>query len=81
MAESVNQEQCDGRQMLRTAEELIAQASDLVGGRLIFIECKVADPEAADGMGGDLRSYYGDAGYEEYAVEGGYCTLGKRILE
>lgn len=74
-------EQLDGRQMLRTAEELIARASDYVGGQLVFIECKV--PNYADGASGgfDLRTYYLDAGYQEFKTEDGYCTLGKPLFQ
>lgn len=42
----------DGTELLDNAEELIRRASDLVGGRAIFLDCKE-----------DLLPYYQDRGY------------------
>lgn len=67
-------EQYDGMRLLRTAEEFIAQASDLVGGTLIFLECKVA---GADGR--DLHDYYASAGYQEYSADAEYYSLCKKV--
>lgn len=60
----------DGKQLLRKAEELIAEASDRVGGQLIFLDCKDY-----------MVQYYEKSGYEHFREEGDHHKMMKRILK
>ncbi|MEC4295675.1 hypothetical protein [Adlercreutzia shanghongiae] len=65
----------DGATLLREAEELVFKASDIVGGQLIYLDCKV---DVTTGQS-KLLDYYEDHGYKELSRSSGSVKLAKRI--
>lgn len=73
-SDAFSHEQYDGSQLLREAEEMIATASDLVGGRLIYLDCKIDETQK-------LIDYYTEHGYTEFNRSTDTVKMMKRILK